>query len=485
MDYLLGIELGTTRLKTGLYSTLGSKINECVSAYPLNFDKMSGKAESDPIDWWHAVIKTLKSITSKIDPTKIKAICVGSHGPSLVALDRADKISCPSILWMDSRAKCEAEFISQKLNLKVNDVAWFVPKALWLKNNHPSIFENVSTLFQPLDYINYCLTGIKRTVIVSDFVKIWDEQILLVSELSENLFPKQIKIGEILGTITSETALITGLAEGTPVTAGTGGADCFEVLISTGAMSKGIVCDRGGTSQGINLCWDEKFNDKNFFEAPHPFVNGCFHIGGLMGTTGKSLQWYKELYYGIKEPYESLFKDAAHAKAGSKKLIFLPYLAGERTPWWDNKARGVFFGLSLDHNKCDIARSILEGVGYGLNHILNLFRNYGVSISEIRSCGGQSLSPLWNQIKADISGVKVVTNKVIDGSTLGLAIIAGVGIGIYPNVKEASEQIIKIDKVYIPSEKNHKLYSELQEIYESLYPSLKNNFAKLKTIEYT
>lgn len=485
MDYLLGIELGTTRLKTGLYNTFGSRINEFISAYPLNFDKRTGKAESNPIDWWNAVIKTVKSVTSKIEPTKLKAICVGSHGPSLVALNNANQIACPSILWMDSRAKSEAEFISHKLNLKVNDVAWFIPKALWLKNNHPVIFESISTLFQPLDYINYCLTGSKRTVIVSDFVKIWDNQLLHVSGLPENLFPEQVKIGELLGYITADAASFTGLSVGTPVIAGTGGADCFEVLISTGAMSTGIICDRGGTSQGINLCWDKKFNDKNFFEAPHPFVENCFHIGGLMGTTGKALQWYKELYYGQEEPYESLFKDAEKAKPGSKKLIFLPYLTGERTPWWDNKARGVFFGLSLDHDKNDIARSILEGVGYGLNHVLNLFRNYGVNISEIRSCGGQSLSPLWNQIKADITGVKVVTNKVTDGSTLGLAIIAGVGVGIYSNVKEASEQIIEIDKIYIPSEKNHTLYSELQEIYESLYPSLKNNFAKLKSIEYT
>ena len=182
-----------------------------------------------------------------------------------------------------------------------------------------------------------------------------------------------------------------------------------------------------GTSQGVNLCWDKQLNDTRFYRAPHPLVSELFHAAGLMACTGKSLQWYKELFYGKKESYERFFKDAANSPVGAKRLVFLPYLTGERTPWWDPKARGVFFGLSLEHEEKDIVRAILEGVGFGICHIINLFKQNGAEPTEIRACGGQAKSPLWNQIKADITGLPVKTTKVVDSATLGLAIIAGKG----------------------------------------------------------
>jgi len=286
----------------------------------------------------------------------------------------------------------------------------------------------------------------------------------------------------LIGNITKNAAEIIELSEGIPVIAGTGGADFIEILISSRALKPGIVCDRGGTSQGINLCWNKPFNNKIFFEAPHPLIPGLFHISGLMSTTGKSLQWYKELFYGKKMSYDKFFNDAAKSRPGANKLIYLPYLTGERAPWWDANARGVFFGLSLEHKEKDIVRAILEGVGFGISHILNLFKQHGAIITEIRTHGGQARSPLWNQIKADITGIPVITNKILDSSTFGLAILAGHGIGIYPDITEASDALVKKGQTYEPSEANHKIYSEMQQIYEELYPSLKTQFKKLAKI---
>jgi xylulokinase len=198
-----------------------------------------------------------------------------------------------------------------------------------------------------------------------------------------------------------------------------------------------------------------------------------------MATTGKSLQWYKELFYGKKMSYDKFFNDAAKSQPGANKLIYLPYLAGERTPWWDTKARGIFFGLSLEHQEKDIVRAILEGVGFGISHILNLFKQHGAMITEIRAHGGQARSPLWNQIKADITGIPVITNKILDSSTFGLAILAGHGVGIYPDITEASNTLVQDGQIFEPFEENHKVYSEMQHIYEELYPALKTQFKKL------
>ncbi len=482
MRYLIGIEIGTTRIKTGVYDLEGNQLCEKTKNYNLFFDKKTGMAEANPHDWWKAVVNTLKEATSILNKKNIAAICVGSHGPTLTILDKNKKVIKNAILWMDKRASQEAEFISGKIAKKSNDLTWFVPRALWLQNNKPDLFNKARYFVQPLDYINYKLTGELKTIFASDFIKIWNDDVIRASGIDSSMFPEPAKMKTLIGKITKTAAKFTELPEGIPVIAGTGGADFIEVLISSSALKPGIVCDRGGTSQGINLCWNKPFKNKIFFEAPHPLIPGLFHISGLMAATGKSLQWYKELFYGKKMSYGKFFNDASKSHPGANKLIYLPYLTGERAPWWDANARGVFFGLSLEHEKKDIARAILEGVGFGISHILNLFKQHGSIITEIRAHGGQARSPLWNQIKADITGIPVVTNKILDGSTFGLAILAGHGVGIYPDITEASNTLVKKGHTYEPSETNHKIYSEMQQIYEELYPSLKNQFKKLAKI---
>jgi xylulokinase len=483
MSYLIGIELGTTRIKTAIFDLAGNLIIEKTKSYPLFFERCQGKAESNPNDWWDAVKSTLKFTLSKLPSKDIKAVTVGSHGPSLVALDKNFVPVTPSILWMDKRAEKEAKFISTQLGKQPNDLTQFVPRALWLKNNHPNIFSKIRYLIQPLDYINCKLTGEITATFVSDFVKPWNDKIVDVSGLDKAIFPSFTKMGESIGYVTKQASKETGLPYKTPIIAGTGGADFVEVYISCAILKKGIICDRGGTSQGVNLCWDKPLDDNRFYHAPHPLKPDLYHVSGLMATSGKSLQWYKELHYGKKAPYEKFFKDAAKSPPGAKRLIFLPYLAGERSPWWDSTARGVFFGLSLEHKEKDIVRAILEGVGFGICHIINLFKQHGVNPTEIRTCGGQARSPLWNQIKADITGLPVKTTKIIDSATLGLAIIAGKGTGVYDNIVDTANSIVKIGKVYKPNKKNHNMYTQMQKVYEDLYPSLKNNFAKLKQID--
>lgn len=482
MSYLLGIEIGTTRVKVGIYDLAGNQIIEKSCSHSVIYDKKNNSSESPILQWWLSLKKAISKILIETEPSDIKAICVGSHGPSLVALDKKYNPVGNSILWMDRRGSNEAEYLSKKLGVKSNDLAWFVPRAMYLRNNNPESFKRVRHFVQPLDYINCKLTGSIRTSMVSNSIKIWDEKTIEASNLPRELFPEEIHMGEIVGLTNTSAAAETGLPPNIPVVAGTGGADFIEVLISSGSLKKGVVCDRGGSSQGVNICWDKPFSDSRLFEAQHPLAEGLYHISGLMATTGKALHWYKNLYYGKGAHFEKFFEDASKSVPGSKKLIFLPYLTGERTPWWDSNARGVLFGLSLEHSKHDIVRSILEGTGFGINHILRLFKSHGAHASEIRVCGGQAKSPLWNQIKADITNLPVITNKVSDGATLGLAIIAGVGIGTYKNITETANRIVKTAQIFEPNKSNHKIYSQMQEIYENLYPALKSQFKKLSNI---
>ena len=171
---------------------------------------------------------------------------------------------------MDRRATNEANFLSEKLGVRSNDLAWFIPRAMHLKNNNPESFKKVKHFVQPLDYINCKLTGVLKTSIVSKSIRIWNNETIEASSLPKDLFPSEVSMGELVGIVTKRASEETGIPINTPVVAGTGGADFLEVLISSGSLKKGVVCDRGGSSQGVNICWDKSFGDSRFFEAPHP-----------------------------------------------------------------------------------------------------------------------------------------------------------------------------------------------------------------------
>ncbi len=477
--YLIGLEIGTTRAKAGIFTLDGKFAGKSSREYALHTGYGEGAATSNPLDWWFAVKEILKEICSVINKANIRGITVGSHGPSLVALDKEGIPIGPSILWMDRRALKEADQLSLKISRKTKDIAWFVPRAMWLKKNKPLEFKKVKYLLQPLDYINFNLTGEFRATQASEFITPWSKELVDASGLDPDLFPPFVKMGENVGRVTSAAASETGLPIGMPVFAGTGGADFVETLIGNAVVEKGIICDKGGTSQGIELCWDKQLEENGTFSCPHPLVNGFFHVGGLMSTTGKALQWYKEKFYPEESDYKDVFSEAAQSPLGAKKLIFLPYMMGARTPWWDVNARGNFFGISLEHGRGDFARAILEGVAYGIGSIIGIFEEAGVNVKEIRACSGQSKSSLWNQIKADVCGVPVKTSTLIDGDLLGLAIIAGKGIGVYDDIASASRDLVAFDKVYEPKSVNHAFYVEMRNIYAGLYPKLKDSFSSL------
>jgi xylulokinase len=483
MNCLVGLELGTTNIKIGVFSTEGELIfkKSCLANIKIG---ENASAIAYPEEWWNSVKQLLQETCSKISKYKISGISVGSNGPTLIALDEKLNPVGPSLLWMDRRANKEAEYISKKLGKKLNDLAWFVPRALWVKKQFPNTFKRIKYFCQPLDYINAKLTGNIKTVICSDHIKIWTDEIIQASELDKNLFPKPIKLGNLIGKVTTNASSETGIPENTPIFAATGGADFVEELIGCGVLKNGMVCDRGGTSQGIELCWNKPINKYAFYSVPHPIVPKKFHIAGLMGTTGIALQWYKNMTFDKNTTYKDIFKIAEKSPPGARKIIFLPDLMGARTPWWDVNSKGVFAGISLNHQKEDFIRAILEGIAMGINQIIRKFNEFDVKPKEIRVCGNQAKSPLWNQIKADVTGLPVKVTSIDDSSILGMAIIAGYGAGIYSNISEASKKLVKIDKTYTPNLKNHLLYQKTQSVYEKLYPAMKDCFTDLAKIKY-
>jgi xylulokinase len=481
-DILIGLDVGTSTAKGGAFTAGGHLIKFASRSYPMSSSPgIENSAEADPSRWWEAVVGVVKELTGVIPPHRVAAISVGSQGPSLVALDK-DGSPLISILWMDRRADEEAAILSQSVGRRI-DASFFFPKAYWIKRNRPDVYRKTRWFVGCLDYISYRLTGKASLALFSSapIFSAWEEDLVQASGFDSSKFPPSLRMGSQIGPLTSEAAMATGLPQGTPVIAGC--PDFVESLLGTGTVSKGLLCDRGGTSQGLNLCWDGEVKDSRLFSVPHPIRSGYWNLSGLMSTTGKSLEWYRDNFYGKDTLYEAILSEAHKSPPGARGLIFLPYLHGERSPIWDDDARGVFFGLSLQHTRADLARSIIEGVAYGMGQIIRIMVGLGTSPLQIRVSGSQGRSDMWNQIKADVTGLEVYVPEVLDSEVLGAAIIAGCGAGLYPDMVQASERAVKIRKVFKPDSERGVMYRKLMGVYEGLYPALRGEFSELAKIK--
>jgi xylulokinase len=331
------------------------------------------------------------------------------------------------------------------------------------------------------EFIDYFLTGNAFTVLPSDqFTRyIWTEDVIRKLNMDPEKFPPFIKPGQPLGEVRAEAARLLGIPSGTRVFAG--GPDFIMTLLGTATVSPGRACDRAGTSEGINLCAAKPLNDPRLMSLPH-IVEGFHNISGIISTSGKALEWCRSLTGRQNDDYETLFEEIRKVPPGSKGLIFLPYLAGERAPLWDPYARGCFLGLSTSHGSIDITRAVVESIGYAIRDVIEVMQENGLSLEEMRVTGGQARSSLWNQIKSDITGKRVLVTGTGYSELIGDACVALYALGEYETPAEASENVVKIQKVYRPQRNNRELYDSLFSIYRKSYKGLKDIFTGLSRL---
>ncbi|MHC1631457.1 MAG: xylulokinase [Methanotrichaceae archaeon] len=473
--YLIGTDLGTTSAKTGAFTANG----DLISSASQNFSQQNGNTvETDPSKWWNAICNCLIHVTKNKALEKTAGISVGSQGPTVIALDEKNRPICPALMWMDLRAEEEARILSERLGKNISP-AWFVPKVMWLKRNRPDLYKKSKCFVQAMDYVVYRLTRQIWTGVASNEIVPWKEEEISEGELDLSKFPEFRVMGDLVGYVTAEAANVTGVAEGTPVYSGA--PDFVESILGTGTVKKGRICDRCGTSEGVDLCWDRKINDPRLYSKPHPVVPGMWHIGGTIATTGKSLDWAGEILFDQASTSE-LLQMAERSLPGSKGILYLPHLTGERNLLWGPHARGVFFGLRLSHKREDLIRAVLEGCAFSIQQILSVMTEGGAHLNEIRVTGSQATSSLWNQIKADITSLDVVAPKIAEGEILGAAIIAACGAGFYPDLKTAAEYMVEIGPHFHPREETRDMYESLCHLHRRLYTSLEKYYRELDEI---
>jgi len=507
MSYLLGIDIGTSGTKTCLFDELGNTIANAVVEYPL-YQPEIGWAEQEPEDWWNAVCITIKEVINKsgITADEIKGVGLSGQMHGAVLLDKNNSVLRKAIIWCDQRSSAECDQITEAIGkerliqITANPAltGFTASKVMWVKNHEPHIYEKINKILLPKDYIRFKLTGEYATE-VSDasgmqYMDIpnrkWSQEVLDKLEVEKEWLGKLYESQEVSGEVTEEAAKLTGLKKGTPVVGG--GGDQAAGAVGNGIVREGVVSSTIGTS-GVVFA----FSDKVIIDPlgrVHTFchaVPGTWHVMGVTQAAGLSLKWFRDNFC-IEEkrtaelmqvdPYFLMDQEAEKVLPGSSGLIYLPYLMGERTPHLDPNARGVFFGLSAKHEKSHMLRAIMEGVVYSLRDCLDIIKEMGVEIKEVRASGGGGRSRLWRQMQADVFGVDIYTINSSEGPALGAALLAGVGTGVYKSVREACDAAIDVKSKQEANADLYKKYNDYYKIYKQLYKSLKQDFADLVSI---
>jgi len=476
----LGIDIGTSGTKTLLADASGTVIASHTAEYPL-YQPHNGWAEQDPADWWNAVLEGIKAVGHG---DEIKAIGLSGQMHGLVMLDESGKVLRNSIIWCDQRTGKEAEQLTatigkeRLIELTGNPAmtGFTAAKILWVQNNEPELWEKCRHILLPKDYIRYMLTGEFATE-VSDAsgmqlmdisARNWSEEIIGKLNIKREQLAKMYESPDVTGL----TRSVSGLPDGIPVAGGAG--DNAAAAIGVGVVAEGTAFTSLGSSAVVYAVSDApRIDAQGRVHALCASVPGKWTVMSCTQAAGLSLKWFRETLE-IKESYPEMDAMAAKIPAGSDKLLYLPYLMGERSPHPDANARGVFFGLSASHTRAHLIRSVLEGVAYSQRECVDVFREMGVPVDDMTLTGGGSRSKLWQQMFADLYGCAVKLPPNNEGAALGAAILGAQSIGIKIEVRSGT--------VNSCSPKQSAEYEPYYQLYKSLYPIMKNSFEKLASI---
>jgi ribulokinase len=511
-EFLVGCDVGTGGTKAVVMATDGEVLGTHYIEYPLITTKgpdekyPGAKAEHDPEWYWNAVADTIgESIRqSRVDPREIKGVSISALSPSCICVDKDLNPLANGHIWMDRRATAECDWIREHIGeervfeLSANpvDPYYATAKLMWEKNNRPDLYAKTYKLQTAADYPCMKLTGKAVTDysnasligIAFDIVnRRWDRGLLEELGLDPDKFPEPYACDEVIGEVTAEAAARTGLAKGTPVVAGT--VDCNAAWVAGGAIDSGATQLVMGTAGVLGVVHEEPKFTKDMITIVHTAKSRTLYTTlAALVSCGALMRYFRDTFGQLEmtaqamsghNAYLLLNDEARNVPPGSNGLITLPYFMGERTPIWDTHARGVLFGLSLDHGRGHVIRSLMEGAGYGLRHNFDLMRASGVKMDlpMVLSEGGAT-SPMWRQIIADILNVECVFATSSKGAPVGNAVAAGVGVGIYKDY-DVVKDWVRLGDVHKPDPGTHRRYDKLYRIYRDLYPALKDFYVRL------
>lgn len=461
----LGLDLGTTEVKAGLVDLDGRLLGLARAGYGLDVSGGRGWAEQDPGAWWSAVISAVRALRAD-DTADVVAIGVDGHGPTLAAVDARGEATRPAITFLDTRATAEADELARTTGVR----GWALgglPAALWVERNEPAAAAATCWYLATWEWLAFRLTGVAAAPLVPDQL-VPDAGLVTAAGIPADRLPRPSSTGDVVGGLAPAAAEALGLRAGIPVVGGT--VDAFASYLGAGLLQPGDAYDPGGSAGGFGVYWDRPLEVPGGFVTPAPLA-GLYSVGAAMAATGRALDWYRDTLLGGTITTEALLAEAAATPPGADGLVFLPYLAGERSPIWDPDARGVLAGLTLGHGRGHVARAIVEASALAIRHVAAPMLAAGVRVTDMRVCGGPARSAFWNAVKADVTGFSVAVPAVLETAVLGSAILGAVGTGAYPDLPGAIRAMTRITERIEPRPELTSVYDRTFAAYAGLYPA--------------
>lgn len=486
----LGIDLGTSGVKVVAVDGSAEVLATETVGYPLHLPE-PGWVEQDPADWWSATVQAVRAVAARIDPDDVVAIGLSGQMHGMVALDAANQVLRRAILWNDNRNGAECEWLLEQVGgldgllALTNNAAlpgYTVGKILWLRTHEPDTYRRTDVVLNPKDHLRLHLTG-DRVTEVSDAsgtglldvrARRWSSDLLAALDLPASLLPPVVESCDVTGRLTAEAAALVGLRAGTPVVGG--GGDSVLQTTSMGIESPGLLGITLGTAgilgAAVDSCPD---NVGGRVQVSCGNAPDRWHVMGVALTTGGALQWWGDALaplLGERPPTQVLSELAARSPVGARGLRFLPYLVGERCPHVDPDARGAWVGLDLRHDVADMTRAVVEGALLNVREVRDVLADLGLAVDDVRISGGASVYPIWSQTLADVLGTPVSSVSGGEhGAAHGAALLAGVGTGQWPSLREALRRV-HVTSTTEPDPDRVAVHDQGYAEFRRLYPAL-------------
>lgn len=496
--YLVGLDIGTTGCKAVVFDPEGNIKGQGFKEYDV-ICKKPGWAEQDAEYVWNTAKQVMREAVIKSDARPIKAVSVSVQGDAVIPVDKKIKPLHNSLLGMDYRSlhqsrKCEEIFGARELfnitGMRPHPMN-SLTKILWFRENMPDIYSKTYKFMTYADFIlarlgsdepviDYSMAS--RTMAFDLQTKTWSNTILARLEIEENLLSRPVPSAYIVGTINADVAEETGICKEALIISG--GHDQTCAALGAGVVKENIAVDSHGTAQVLSVAFNQPRLNDLMFESFYPcychvkkdmyFTFSLNHTGGIL------LKWYRDNLAHAEVEEAQRTGISAYQVIESKlpkepsSVLVLPHFNGSGTPWCDLDSKGAILGLTLATTRHDIVKGIFDSLAYELRVNIETLKNAGVSIQEMRCVGGGARSPLWLQIKADITKCRVATLKVREAACLGAAILAGVATGTYPDFEAAVESTVSLAEVYEPDAVKSRIYEDKYQVYKDIYFALKN-----------
>ncbi len=501
--YLMAIDGGTESLRVGICDVEGHLVATAAQAYPTRFPR-SGWAEQDPEDWWTALVAAVRCCFGKSGLAReaVAGICTDATTCTLLALDAGGAPLRPSLLWMDVRSSEQADRIfslghrAMQFSPSGCNAEWMLPKTLWIKENEPEIYRKTASIAEYQDWLIYRLTG--RLVLnrctashrwyynARDWRFPGDLYAALGLEDLAGKLPRDVlPAGERVGELPPAVAEELGLRASIPVFQG--GGDAMVALLGTGVAEPGRMGLVAGSSNVVAGFVEKEMHGKGVYGAfPDVLIPGLWLIEAGQVSAGSVLAWFRRTFFPDRPSdgaFELLDREAADISPGSGGLVALEYFQGNRTPHTDSDARGALWGLALNATRAQIYRALMEGICFGLRHILDTLADLGCTAGRILACGGATRGHLYMQMIADACGLPITLTEVSEAGLLGGAIIAAAGLGFYPDIPVASRAMVRETRTFQPDPEAREQYQPFYELYRQTYPQLRGLMHRMARLQ--